>query len=143
MYKIPIFGWFLKNSDYIPFGSEGSNMIHTMEIIQNLNNFFKCGGNLFVFPEGTRNKKGEIGDFHKGVFSIARRYNVPIELLCIQKTNILMKLGNLWLSTCQRITIKVDLIGSLKPDYYAENFSMKKLISDIRSRYINYLKLNR
>lgn len=42
------------------------------------------GYSLFVFPEGTRSKTGEIGRFHRGAFYYAEMYHLPIQPLLLQ-----------------------------------------------------------
>ena len=43
-----------------------------IERIDTMDNFLANGGNLFIFPEGTRSRDGTIGRLNKGAFNIAR-----------------------------------------------------------------------
>ncbi len=45
------------------------------------------GYSLFVFPEGTRSKTGEIGRFHRGAFYYAEKYKLPIQPILIEGMN--------------------------------------------------------
>ena len=136
IFKIPLFGWFLKNSGYIPFSVKPSDSIAMMEVVHDLEDFFDRGGNLFVFPEGTRMPRGTIGSFQKGAFSLARRCRAPVEMLYIRNTDRLMKPGNLWYSTCFRNEVAVERMGRIEPDYGADDFSLKSLITKVRQRYV-------
>jgi 1-acyl-sn-glycerol-3-phosphate acyltransferase len=42
------------------------------------------GYSLFIFPEGTRSKTGEIGHFHRGAFYYAEQYKLPLQPLLIE-----------------------------------------------------------
>lgn len=141
IFKMPLFGWFLKNSGYIPFTTEAADAETMHRVIQNLEVFFADGGNLFVFPEGTRMPRGTIGHFQKGAFSLARRCRAPIELLYITGTDALMKPGNLWYSTCVRNNVTVERLGRIEPDYDAGDFSLKGLMARVRERYVARSKM--
>ena len=87
IFKMPVFGWFLKNSGYIPYPVDDSDGLAMGDVISDLKYFLSKGGNLFVFPEGTRMTGGSIGKFHKGAFSLARKCQAPIEILQIRNTD--------------------------------------------------------
>ena len=62
-FKVPFFGWLLKTSGYVPsMPSEmlGPAMIKNLEEIKN---HLAAGGNLFIFPEGTRSRDGKLAPF--------------------------------------------------------------------------------
>ena len=46
------------------------------------------GRNIITFPEGTRSKDGNIGNFKKGTFHIASQSNIPILPIAIKGSNI-------------------------------------------------------
>ena len=137
IYAMPLFGWFLKNSGYISYSANDSNSLAMIDLIQDLRNYLARGGNLFVFPEGTRMTGGEIGKFHKGAFSLARRCDAPIVLLQITNTDRLIKPGNLWYSTCFKNPVSIRLLKVIKPDYASESFSLKSLIAEARTSYVS------
>lgn len=141
IFRMPLFGWFLEHSGYIPFTTEAADSEAMLKVIQNLEGFFADGGNLFVFPEGTRMPRGSIGTFQKGAFSLARRCKAPIEMLYITGTDRLMKPGHLWYSTCIRNEVTVERLGRIEPDYDAEDFSLKGLMVQVRERYVERTKL--
>jgi 1-acyl-sn-glycerol-3-phosphate acyltransferase len=79
-FKVPFFGWLLKTSGYIPsMPSEmlGPAMIRNLEEIKQ---HLAAGGNLFIFPEGTRSRDGKLGSFNRGVYGIARYCNAPLKI---------------------------------------------------------------
>jgi 1-acyl-sn-glycerol-3-phosphate acyltransferase len=134
-FKVPIFGWFLKNYGYISSGSEamtGSAMINNLEDIKQ---HLSSGGVLFVFPEGTRSRDGKLGPFSKGVFTIARYCNAPLKLILVAGTNKLFPPGHFLMNTLDYNHIELELIGSLEPDYKGNNFSVSALADEARKIY--------
>ena len=131
-FKVPVFGWFLRNYGYISSGSDGitgSAMISNLESIkQHLNE----GGILFVFPEGTRSRDGNLAPFNKGVFTIARYCNAPLKLILITGTDKLFPPGHFLFSTRDFNQIQLELIGSLEPKYKDNNFSISVLADEAR-----------
>lgn len=131
-FKVPIFGWFLKNYGYISSGThgvDGSAMINNLEAIKQ---HLQDGGNLFMFPEGTRSRDGRLGPFNKGVFTIARYCNAPLKLIFIKGTNKLFQPGHFLFNAHEDGEINLELIGSLEPDYRSSNFSITALVDETR-----------
>jgi 1-acyl-sn-glycerol-3-phosphate acyltransferase len=131
-FKVPIFGWFLRNAGYIPSTPNemmGAAMINNLESIKE---HLAAGGILFVFPEGTRSRDGKLSPFNKGVFSIARYCDAPIKLVFIKNTNTLFRPGYFSFNTHDFNTIKLELIGALEPDYKSNNFSISSVAEQSR-----------
>jgi 1-acyl-sn-glycerol-3-phosphate acyltransferase len=131
-FKVPIFGWFLKNYGYISSGSDtmmGSSLITNLEDIKA---HLAAGGVLFVFPEGTRSRDGKLAPFNKGVFTIARYCNAPLKLILIQGTDKLFQPGHFLFNTHDHGEITLELIGSMNPDYKGSNFSITTVAAEAR-----------
>ena len=132
-FKVPIFGWFLKNYGYISSGASdmlGDAMINNLEEIKE---HLASGGILFVFPEGTRSRDGNLLPFNKGVFTIARYCNAPLKLVFIKDTNKLFPPGHFLFNTRNFNEIQLELIGSLEPDYKGNNFSVSAVADQARN----------
>ena len=132
-FNIPIFGWMLKQSGYIPSTSEGNLSELMIERINAMDGYLASGGNLFIFPEGTRSRDGSIGRLNKGAFKIARHCRRPINILHIRNTNKLFTPGKFLFNTLVSNTITVEPITCLVPDYQSEKFSISELVSQVRS----------
>ena len=57
-----------------------------LKLIIKAQEFVKSGISMFIFPEGTRSKTGEIGDFHEASFKIATKTGCPIVPVCFTNT---------------------------------------------------------
>ena len=135
-FKVPIFGWFLKTSGYIPSSAGGTASSGIIESMERMGDYLSSGGNLFIFPEGTRSRDGKLGRFNDGAFKIAKRFEAPIKVLQINNTNVLFKPGELLFNTCNKNTIEVRLIEDLTPDYKSDTFSISALVDQVRALYI-------
>lgn len=131
-FKLPIFGWVLKNSGYLP--SETGDELNELMIeqIEGMERYLESGGNLFVFPEGTRSRDGRIGRLNKGVFKIARRCHAPIKVLFIQNTDRLFRPGKFLFNTCTPNSINIELIGNIIPDSQRASPGISNLMSEAR-----------
>jgi 1-acyl-sn-glycerol-3-phosphate acyltransferase len=132
-FSVPIFGWMLKQSGYIPSASEGNLSELMIERINAMDGYLASGGNLFIFPEGTRSRDGSVGRLNKGAFKIARLCRKPIRILHIRNTNKLFTPGKFLFNTWVSNTITVEQITNLMPDYKSGDFSISELVSQVRT----------
>ena len=131
-FSVPIFGWFLRKAGYVPSSPSemyGPAMIQHLEGIRR---HLAAGGNLFVFPEGTRSRSGKILPFNKGVFSIARYCKTGLQLVLIRDTDRLFCPGAFSFRMRETHTIELELIASLAPDYQAKDFSIGAVAKQAR-----------
>ena len=116
-FQIPIFGWFLKTAGYLPSTSETPFSQMMIDQIEKMDDYLAAGGNLFIFPEGTRSRDGRLGTFNKGAFKIARLCKAPIRVVRICNSDKLYTPGKYLFNTGIRNTITVILMGQIGPDY--------------------------
>jgi len=79
--KIPVFGWCLALSPFIPLDrADGRDAIAKLEAtIASM----RDGASVLVFPEGTRSADGKLGEFKRGAFVLAARSGKPLVPLAI------------------------------------------------------------
>lgn len=132
-FKLPIFGWVLRASGYIPSDPADDLRLTAIREIENMDTFLKDGGNLFVFPEGTRTRDGLIGPFSKGAFKIARRCGAPLAVVAIQNTDRLYRPGRFRFITCRPNTIQLELAGIIHTTGMSNQPSVSDLMEQTRA----------
>jgi len=114
-FSMPVFGWILKSSGYIPAFTRNEDTEILLEQVGKMKHYFSAGGNLFVFPEGTRSRTGQLGTFDKGAFRIARQCNAPLKILLIKGTGNLYPPDSFLFRTRKKIKISVELVKTIEP----------------------------
>jgi 1-acyl-sn-glycerol-3-phosphate acyltransferase len=104
-----------------------------IERIDAMDGYLASGGNLFIFPEGTRSRDGTIGRLNKGAFKIAKLSRTPVKVLLIRNTNKLFTPGRFLFNTMVPNTISVELIDTIDPEYQSGFFSISDLMSQVRA----------
>jgi 1-acyl-sn-glycerol-3-phosphate acyltransferase len=128
LFGIPLFGSMLRLSGYIPSSAEGTLKELIIRHMETMNDFLAAGGNLFVFPEGTRSRDGDVGRFNKGAFKIARLCKAPIKVLFVRNTETLFRPGTFLFDTFVPNTITLELVGTMEPDYESKDFSISEVM---------------
>ena len=132
LFSIPVFGWMLGLSGYLPAASSGRLAARMIACMERMPDFLAAGGNLIVFPEGTRSRTGAVGDLNPGAFKIARLCRAPVSVVAIDNSDRLFTPGRFIFNTCRANTIRVRLLAHLSPDYDSQGFSTTALIEDVR-----------
>jgi len=131
IFQKPVFGRILNLSGYIPVAEDDEFHTIMLDRIKNMRDYLASGGNLFIFPEGTRSRDGHIGKFHKGAFRIARRCNSTLKVLRIENTDLLFKPGRFRFNTCISNTIRIRHIADF--DFDQKNAPLSDRIRHVRS----------
>lgn len=77
LYRIPIFGWFLKRSPMIAIDRAGGSS-SLKKMFREAREATAQGRSLLIFPEGTRRAPTERADFHRGVLLLYKALGVPV-----------------------------------------------------------------
>ncbi|WP_419660766.1 lysophospholipid acyltransferase family protein [Desulfosarcina variabilis] len=133
LFHIPIFGWMLRLSGYLPSSSDRLLADLVLLRIEQLPTLLDDGGNLVVFPEGTRSRDGRIGSFNTGPFKIARLCNAPIDVLYLEGTARLFKPGRFLFDTGSPNTIYARHLARLEPCYDDPDFSLRALMAKVKN----------
>jgi 1-acyl-sn-glycerol-3-phosphate acyltransferase len=133
LFAIPILGNIIKLSGYIPSSGRGRHADLLLNSLEAISVNLEQGGNIIVFPEGTRSRNNRLGDLQKGVFKIAKYCKAPIKVLKISKTDKLFRPGKFLFNTCIDNTISLKQVGELQPDYDSGRFVLNDLITDVHA----------
>jgi 1-acyl-sn-glycerol-3-phosphate acyltransferase len=129
-FSVPIFGWILRKAGYFPAvssGTLGSIMLKQMETMAE---YLRGGGNLFIFPQGTRSRDGKIGALNPGAFKIARYCGVPVHVLYIHNTDRLFTPGKFFFFTRRPNHISLRIVDTIHSDQ--ERLSAEELGNRVR-----------
>lgn len=117
-FKVPVFGWVLKSAGYLsPALAQDTDTPDLMDEVKKMKAYLARGGNLFIFPEGTRSRTGTVAPFEKGAFTIAKLCRAPIRVVRIENTQRVYPPGRFLFTTGDSVEITISLAGSIEPDY--------------------------
>lgn len=134
LFDIPLYGKMLVLSGYLPSNATGRLADLMLQRMAAMPDHLASGGNLIIFPEGTRSRQGGIGRLNKGAFKIARLCRAPIKVLCIRNTDNLFKPGRFLFDTQRPNRIRVELLETIDPDYEDSRFSIHTLVERVHTR---------
>jgi len=108
-FRVPIFGWLLRGAGFLApeLFSEGQAWIDRVE------RHLRQGGNLLIFPEGTRSRDGRLLPFKKGAFFLAKHLSAPIIVLRLAGTNQVFAPGRLTFEITGSRTIEVRQLARI------------------------------
>ncbi len=148
-FKLPVYGWFMKQRGTIPVHREkGSReMLTIME--RRMREEVARGHSLLVFPEGTRTTDGRVGPFRPGVLKLGYRMGLPIVPVAVTGMFEVLRKGEPFIVPGGRVTVYVerpietkdvseaqfpalvervrDIIASRVDDYYRQRAGNGKL----------------
>jgi 1-acyl-sn-glycerol-3-phosphate acyltransferase len=131
LFDIPLFGSMLQWSGYIPSSSQGRFSEMMIQRIEKMPAFLAEGGNLIIFPEGTRSHDGRIGRLNKGAFKIARSCRAPIKVLFVRNTEKMFRPGSFSFDTRGPNTISLALIGTIDSTTDRETVLLREVMERV------------
>ncbi len=134
-FSMPVFGKIIAKSGYLPDKGNGRFTKMMIEQMEAMGSYLQAGGNLFVFPEGTRSRDGRFGTLNKGALKIARICKAPIYVLQLHNTNKLFPPGKFFFKTRVQNTIRMELIDCIQPDYINNQPTVTELEQRVRQAY--------
>lgn len=127
-FRVPVFAWVLRACGYArPRGEEGADWLD--ELVAEL----ARGGNVFLFPEGTRGGGDRLGRFRRGAFHVARRLGAPIEVLRIDGTARVFPPGGRALRLGRPARVSVRLLGGISSEEVASAADTESLMRRVRA----------
>lgn len=115
-FKVPVFGWFIRNAGYFPADGQGRFGGMMIDQVERMNDYLGGGGNLFVFPEGTRSRDGAVGPLNRGALKIARLCRAPIYVLHLAGTEKLFTPGRFFFNTRRENRIFLEIVDCIEQD---------------------------
>ena len=73
--RIPVLGWLIAMTGHIPIDRQSLRSIQSMN---DMVDPIQKGMTGMIFPEGTRTRDGNVGNFKRGAFMLAKKYNFRI-----------------------------------------------------------------
>ncbi len=139
-FKAPVFGWLINVSGYMPSTTEGVHGQRMIKQLGGMKKFLQSGGNLFVFPEGTRNRDGGLGKFHKGVFKIGRMCGCPVQVLHLCNTEKLFAPGKFLFNTRVHNRIRLEVLACVGPTAESGRVPASELEREVRQIFESHVE---
>jgi 1-acyl-sn-glycerol-3-phosphate acyltransferase len=80
LFRLPIFGWYLRRTGMIPVDRRGgAGRLGLAAAVARTG-----GGGIVAFPEGTRSRDGQLGAFKRGSFAAAIAAQIPVVPIAIE-----------------------------------------------------------
>jgi 1-acyl-sn-glycerol-3-phosphate acyltransferase len=98
LFKIPIFGWYLRKSEYLLIDRQ--LVLSAYKMVDAIADILKTGDSLLIFPEGTRTRTGELGKFKRGSLLSALKANVPVVPVAISGSYNIIPAGTWLINYC-------------------------------------------
>jgi len=116
-FRVPVFGWLLRGAGFLApeLFSTGQPWIDRVA------HHLRQGGNLLIFPEGTRSRDGQLAPFKKGAFYLAKHLSAPILVLRIDGTNQVFAPGRLTVDVTGKRAIEVRQIARISAEAAAQS----------------------
>ena len=114
-FRVPIFGWLLRGAGFLApeLFSEGQPWIDRVA------RHLRQGGNLLIFPEGTRSRDGQLAPFKKGAFYLAKHLSAPVLVLRTAGTNHIFAPGRLTIDVDAKLAIEVRQLALISAEQAA------------------------
>lgn len=148
-FKLPVYGWFMKQRGTIPVYRE-KNQREMMAIMEErMREEVALGHSLLVFPEGTRTTDGRVQPFRTGVLKLGHRMGLPIVPVAVtgmfevlrKSENLIVPGGNVTVYVEKPVETKDvtdrefpalvkrvrDIVAARVDDYYRERAQNGKL----------------
>ena len=93
--KVPLLRLWMKEIHCVYV--DRANMKSGIEAINKMIEVIQSGYSAIIFPEGTRSKTGEIGEFKGGAFKVAQKTGAPVIPVALDGTGALYERNHYWI----------------------------------------------
>jgi 1-acyl-sn-glycerol-3-phosphate acyltransferase len=134
-FKVPFIGWNMTMNRYIKLRRGDRDSI--VQMIRDCDEALSAGNSIMMFPEGTRSVDGQLKDFKRGAFTLAKNNKVPILPIVIHGTaDALPKRGYVLQG---RHAIGIRVLEEVPYDSFAA-LSEEELIASVRGIILRELE---
>jgi 1-acyl-sn-glycerol-3-phosphate acyltransferase len=139
-FKVPVFGRLIRYMGYFPADSHGRYGSIMLEQVEDMDAFLSSGGNLFIFPEGTRSRTGTVQPLNRGALKIARMCRAPIRVLYLAGTEKLFEPGRFFFHTTIDNSISLQIVDQIDAAT-ARDLSLPELEERVRGALLRHNQL--
>ena len=131
LFRVPIFGAAMAAAGFISV--DRSDRKRAIESLANAKTILAKDINVFIAPEGTRSKTGELGPFKKGGFNLAIEMGLPILPVSVDGTRHALPPDAA--RSIPGARVRVRIFPALEPKSYAERGKAGRdaLMEDVRA----------
>jgi 1-acyl-sn-glycerol-3-phosphate acyltransferase len=141
LFNVPFMGWHMRRSGYIPIDRE--NPREAARSIIEAARVIRGGVNAIAFPEGTRSRTGDIGQFRSGAFALALRTGVPLVPITLEGSYRVIMPKTLQVNPGTVIRIKIDKPIDLSEYDKSDRHRLMEEIFSLMSRNLEELRARR
>jgi 1-acyl-sn-glycerol-3-phosphate acyltransferase len=121
---VPFIGWYMYATEMIFV--DRSDRKKAIASLDRAGKLIKKGKDVLMFPEGTRSRIGEIGEFKKGPFMLATKADIAVVPVSISGTESVLPAGKFGLKPGS-VTVNIG-----KPMRMSEGQNIKSYIEQVR-----------
>ncbi len=140
-FKLPVYGWFMKQRGTIPVHRERGpkEMMQIME--ERMRAEVARGHSLLAFPEGTRTRDGRVGPFRPGVLKLGHRMRLPFVPVAVTGMFEVLRKSEPYIVPGGNVTVYVERPIETK-DVSEEDFPalMEQVRSIVAARVDDYYR---
>jgi 1-acyl-sn-glycerol-3-phosphate acyltransferase len=141
LFRVPFMGWHMSRSGYIPIDRENPreaarSIIAAAKIIQG-------GVTAIAFPEGTRSRNGDLGEFHSGAFALALRTGAPLVPVTLEGSYRVIQPKTRRVNPGVIIRIKIDRPIEVSQYAHADRHRLMEEVHQILSHNLEELRARR
>lgn len=102
--NVPFISTWMKLFDCLFLDRE--NARQSLRVFGDAEKLINAGRSVIIFPEGTRSRKDEAGEFKEGAFKIATKTGAPIVPVAINGSHRVMEANGMWIHPAEvKITV--------------------------------------
>jgi 1-acyl-sn-glycerol-3-phosphate acyltransferase len=105
LFRIPVWGRGLRAAEFIEV--DRGNHARAMESIEHAAKLVRDGVSIYLAPEGTRSRDGQIGKLKKGGFHLALGTGAPIVPVAVRGTIDILPRGSRVMQTGRRVDVTI------------------------------------